>query len=395
MTAPLPLFRRTVARLAPVEDVLRRAYPVALAFAEREVPLLRLEGVTRTGRPGAVLVAGEEPWVNYLPSLFFATVDHREPLGPVPVWRLQQRLERLRSSVDLTVVRINRFSGSLFVRGAWLTIPAWINAVLPLATDPDRASHSLKTDLRMVRRGAFEVEVTHADSDLGFFYESMYVPFMRCRHPENAFIRELSWLRQRCASGGILWILQAGQRIAGILFERRGGALRLWAEGLLRGDPMLLKMGVVAALYERVIAYARRQGYSYIDFGAVRPCLGDGLLRYKRKWGMTFGEKRDNHHSFLVRWNEWNHAVSGFFAATPLLYRGRRGLSALTSVVSSSAPATDADAASARHSSWVRGLDRICIVSDSGWSPGVQPPAGTLLLDRPAAGSHGFETLLG
>jgi hypothetical protein len=259
--------------------------------------------------------------------------------------------------------------------------------------DLARGNHSLKVDLRIVKRGNFQAEVTRADADLAFFYESMYVPLMRRRHAQLAFIREPYWLRQRCRKGGILWISHAGKRIAAGLFERRGDVLHAWAEGVFDGDPAMLKQGAVAALYFHIIAYAGQMGCRYIDFGANRPCLGDGLLRYKRKWGVTFTEKPDNHHCFLVRWNEWNKAVATFFAEAPLLYRGHAGLSALTAVASSAA-ATEADATRAHRSFWARGLDRFCIVSDSGWQRNIRTPPGIRLLDCPSGGDNAFDALL-
>lgn len=390
------IVRRAVARLTPLEEILKRAYPVALACAEWRISIVRLRGTTRAGHQGTAIVVGQEPWVSYLPSLFFSTVTGREPLGAVPVWRLEQRLKILRSSADLTIIRIDRFSAALFLRGAYLAIPAWINAVLHVPGDTRdlaRGNHSLKVDLRLVKRGNFQAQVTQADSDLAFFYESLYVPFMRRRHADLAFVRDEFWLRHRCRKGGILWISQAGKRIAGGLFERRGQVLHAWAEGVLSGDPALLKQGAAAALYFHMITYARQQGCRYVDFGATRPCLGDGLLRYKRKWGMTFTEKPDNHYSFLVQWNEWNKAVASFFAETPLLYRGHAGLSAVTSVPSGVA-ATEADAIRAHHAFWTKGLDRLCIISDSGWQSDIRTPSDTWLLDRPFDGNNAFDALL-
>ena len=79
MTLP-GLARRTAAYLPRLEDALRRCYPVALACANWRIPIFRLQGITRAGCPGTVLVAGQEPWVNYLPSCFFSTVTARELL---------------------------------------------------------------------------------------------------------------------------------------------------------------------------------------------------------------------------------------------------------------------------------------------------------------------------
>ena len=286
-------------------------------------------------------------------------------------------------------MRVDRISSALLFRDDYLAVPAWVKMVLPVPKNPldlARGNHSLQGDLRLIKRGNLQAQVTREDSSFTFFYESLYVPFVRRRHAELAFVRDAYWLRRRCQKGGILWITCAGERIAGMLFEERRRVLYLWAEGVLDGDPKLVKRGAISALHFNIIDYACRQGCHSVDFGAVRPCLGDGLLRYKHKWGMTITQKRDNYYDFLVRWNEWNKSVAAFFLETPVLYRSSNGLSALTSVVADN-PATEADGVRAHRLFWTDGVERLSIVSPSGWEQNIRAPAHTWLLDCPSPGT--------
>ena len=48
----------------------------------------------------------------------------------------------------------------------------------------------------------------------------------------------------------------------------------------------LNKRGIMAALYYYSIAHAGQLSCAEVDFRGARPSLHDGLVRYKRKWGM-------------------------------------------------------------------------------------------------------------
>lgn len=185
------------------------------------------------------------------------------------------------------------------------------------------------------------------------------------------------WMRLSHPKGIVLWATRNGQPVAGTFLERRGPVLFSLLSGILDGDPEHLKRGALAAVYIHSFEYARRLGCRYFDLGGCRPSLQDGVLRFKRKWGITL---RDRHapHDFLVRWDKWTPAVEAFLAGTSLIYRHPRGLPAVAALACDE-PAAQPDADRARHLLWTGGLAHLSLVSSAGWQPRVTAPSHTLL----------------
>jgi hypothetical protein len=165
-------------------------------------------------------------------------------------------------------------------------------------------------------------------------------------------------LQRRVRNGGILWIMRGSHPLAGILFERKNDMLDLHAMGLASGELPLNKRGIMAALYYYSIAHARELSCAEVDFRGARPSLHDGLLRYKRKWGMTLYDRSDTYYDLLVRWNGMNGVVKDFLSHTGLIFRDEGRLSAL-----------HADESQNCRSLWVGGLHRLYLLTGSGRQP--------------------------
>jgi len=371
------------------QESLKRLHPCFLNLMNPRIPVARWRGKAKgSGQPATLLVAGEQPWVDYFPSRFFAGKAQRELLACFPLWHLDRELARLEPGSDLTVVRAEQVSAPLFFSKTYLTVPGWLNMTGRVPDDPTsagRASRSVRDDMRLTRRGKLELTISARETDFDVFYQTFYVPFMIRRYGELAVIRDADWLRTRLRRGQVLWMVQRGVRLAACAVEKRKQTLYLLALGVRNGDPGIARQGALAALYYQAIQFAHRLGCSWIDFGAVRPSLSDGLLRFKRKWGTSLVDgQRGNHYSFLIRWREWNPSVAGFLAENSLVYRNQNnGLSAITAIVRDG-PATQEDATRTAHLLWTDGLDDLSIVSASGWEPCVKPPVKISLLTRPS-----------
>jgi hypothetical protein len=209
--------------------------------------------------------------------------------------------------------------------------------------------------MTLIRRHKFLPLVTQASEDFETFYHSMYVPFTHTRHGELASMRKPHDLRYRLGWGGILWILRDGQRVAGIQFEQNRQTLGLLALGIANGDLALVRDGAIAALYYHVIRLARELRCTTVDFRGSRPSLSDGLLRYKRKWGMTLYDRADTYYDLLVRWNSVNDVVKDFLSHTGLIFRDEGRLSAI-----------HADESQNCRALWVGGLHRLYLLTESG-----------------------------
>jgi hypothetical protein len=363
---------------APLESMLRRGYPLALAASAERLPLKRWHGTLAGGVRATMLVAGPEPWSGYLAQRLFGGEAEREPLGAFRPWSLEAALTG--EAADVTVIRSDWITARLLFRTDCLRVPAWVSVRCPSSVGlaaPAR-SRSVSRDLQRLRSGGFSTEISRGDAGLEGFYHEMYVPLMRERHGESAIARDLPWLRKSLARGGMIWVVRDGLRVAGVGFELSEGLLRLTVAGVRGGRHELFK-GVLTGAYFGAFGYACEQGLAQIDLGGTRPSPADGLTRYKAKWGSTVSEVPKYNYCFLVRWTRWNPSVAALLASTPLMYRGADGLCAVAAVQSTGA-ATQKDADGLRRLLWIDGLHRLTIVSDSGWLDGVVAPPDTRLI---------------
>lgn len=362
---------------------LARCLPYVLPCFNLRIPVTIFEGPTLgNGGQGSVLAAGSEPYIHYLPSRFLKEVVKRERVGVFSIWELPRVIKDLQRSSDLTVVRLDKFSARVFSHRNYLAVPDWINSWLDVPGD--LTSWSRAGDLYPGRLKEMSASVSHDQADLHRFYHDMYVPYIQRRHGALAYIRSLYQLRRCFGRGGILWLYYRGQPVAGCLFQHSANILRVIASATVGGEWPPFKSGTMDALKYFEVEYARNSGCVLIDFGGSRPSLHDGVLRYKRKWGVNVSGKLDNHYDWLIHWKTFDEKVISFLAHTSLIFHDKDGLSAITAVDRKD-QATPADAARAHHLLWMPGLHRLYLIAPHGWLAGGTPPPHTVLLDSASA----------
>ena len=369
--------------------IIDTLFPYYLAIAHSYLPVSVLRGCTRPhGRPGTLLVVGKKPWVDHLPGVFFAEQAQGRELGSFPIWALPSKLAQLQSSVDLTVIRVNKMSARLFFDKGFLHVPEAIEALLKVPEDPTvlfRAGKSVRSDLCKIRQNRLEPHFSREESDFEEFYRQMYLPYIYARHGKFAYGANRYRLRHKFHRGGILWVEQGGKRIAGMVLERRQQWLKLVALGTTYGDLAPVKQGALAAVYYFGIEYARQHGFTLLSLGTNGALLQDGILRYKRKWGAAFTESSDNHFDLLLRWDRFDGVVADFLSQTSPVFRESGGISAIH-VMHTERPASPAKAKKAHKSLWVGGLHRLYLVSTAGWEAPAESPPNTVLMNLHEAG---------
>lgn len=365
-----------------VDTALRRwCYPAVLLAKSTRVCVARIRGATRFGQ-ASVFVAGPEPWASDLPRRMFRGSPQQSPAGETPVWKADAVFRELAEHADLVVARVDTLSSRLFFDCCYLRVPEWVDTILFVPDDLDalvRSNHSLREDMRVVRHSGLTASISRSEEDFEEFYSSMYLPFVRGRHGALAWPSNRESLFKCFRRGGLIWLMQADERVAAILFEQVGDVLHLPAEGTRNGDVSVLKNGVVSALFFHAIRHAIECGCRVVDFGGCRPCLSDGVLRYKRKWGMEVRVRPRNQFYTLIRWRRWNAAVAAFLSDVPVLHQNGCGLSAITSA-GLPQPGVQADVDRICHAVHFRGLKQITIVNEAGWAPGVAPPPSCVLV---------------
>ncbi|MCL5742793.1 MAG: hypothetical protein M1541_02525, partial [Acidobacteria bacterium] len=189
----MSLSRTTAERIPePLRDALWPFYGCALTCGNGRIPVTLLHGTTESGRPGALLFADADRHAIYFSRRFFRETPRREILAETPVWKLEAELAKWREQTDVTIALIDRLSARLFFRDQYLTLPLWVRArvaIPPEAPDAVKVSASLASDMRRLRRGKYESEVSTKRSDFDLFYSRFYVPYVSSRHADAAIVQ--------------------------------------------------------------------------------------------------------------------------------------------------------------------------------------------------------------
>lgn len=292
----------------------------------RRVPLM-----LHRNAAGSMLVAGAERWSRYLPYRFFGSEPReRRCLGNYWAWQLPDALRRWRGAADITVARVDRMSAALFPTAEYLRVPDYIRMVAPVpASNRDFPSSHARRDLCHIRSKRLTWRVSHDTADLQTFIEQDYAPYIRTRYEDAAHCRSSRFLHRVFSKGGLLSVEQGGDPISRLLFAPEAGALSMYCLACVGGNKALLKQGALSGLYAFSFECARSLRLTSVDMRGCRPCLHDGLFRFKRKWGAAVGLHAENVHALLVRWNAANPVVLRFLAESPLIFCDGDGLSAI------------------------------------------------------------------
>lgn len=351
-----------------VDDILRWRFPYILPFKNLRVPIKILRGPTRPiGLPGTVIAAGPLKGVDYLTNSFFDGDTRCESLGNVPLWKLPRYLRLLRTSADLTFIHLDQFSARLLFGNDYLAVPEWVGSTLKIPeniSDLTRGNRSLKSDLRIVQRNNLLPEITHVEGDFDVFYHTMYVPFTLKRHGKQGVVRDVYRIRRIFRRGGLLWVIQNGRPLAGVIYESKNQILRLLILGTVNGEWSPIKAGALSAIYLFSIEHAKKTGCKQIDFGGCRPSLNDGLLLYKKKWGIKVNAWSDNYCDFLIHWNRFNESVINFLTDMNFIFRDQAGLSAIN-VIGRDQQLHQSNLQEIHKSIWVSGLHRLYLLDIS------------------------------
>ncbi len=365
------------------------------------VPLRLLRGTAReSGTEVRLLAAGGADWTAYVTSRFFAGEPVVEEVLRVPVWRLQRQVDAWEPRADLVVIGIDRFSARVFLRRDYLALPQWVAAWMNVpqeAQDFERQHSRTESDFRRVRKQGFESSYSNAAADFDLFYDHFYQPYLQSRHQVQAPMAPRWMLRVVFRRGGLQWETCQGVRVAADLVVCEGTDYAPVVTGLLEGREELRRQGALVALYAHAPQHARALGCTRIMLGGSRPCLHDGVLRYKSKWldGLSaLTSHISGHHVTLLRWNQLAGPVAEFLSHTALIHQEQGGFSALW-VFPTHLPLTAETLSKGLHELQVKGLRHLRIVLPGPLPPGFTAPPGVLCVDLAAAEQAGAGGICG
>lgn len=305
---------------------LRQAVRAVRAFQYRHlVDVWQLRGSERsTGAAIAVTFAGPEGSKHYLSHLVFGGVRSERHVRLPRAWLADPR--RLECMDADAIVQETPSWQRVEPPSFW--IPCWVGGTLRMvdAERRRRQSVDVKKDMRRVRRLGVELEIASDRAGFETFYHDFYVPYVRAAYGDRSFLvpwTEVEAALPRCK---LLWIRKDGERIAGQMLLHEYGRVRTWCLGVKEGRREWVEAGAIGAIYHLGLQHLASRGLEEVHLGASRPFLSDGVLRYKRKWGMRLVDHSANGFRFTLQ--PGAASLGAFLERHPFVHRTERGLEA-------------------------------------------------------------------
>jgi hypothetical protein len=243
---------------------------------------------------GGLLFCGDAGDKNYIVRMTFAGGCAQTEMGRLWVWQVIRLIRSRACGLDFLMYDVPLRLSGLLGRRRCFCLPLWAHGDLDSSLI-DFKSRSLKEDIRKIRnKYAYTFEVTADRAGLKFFYDEMYVPYAKAQYGEELILDDFEDMVQAAENMEVLWIIKEGVRVAGMCFYYKEGKATLKSMGVLKGDEELVKSGAIQAMYYYMTNHLKDKGYSRAGVGGSRPFFTDGVLNFKKKWGLRLTRCQSN-----------------------------------------------------------------------------------------------------
>ncbi|MDP1853776.1 MAG: GNAT family N-acetyltransferase [Candidatus Omnitrophota bacterium] len=240
--------------------------------------------------------------------------------------KLNLEFKKISKNTDLTVAE-EKFDYLNKNLGVWQNIkfmPVFIrqraNTPASLKDFRKKRDRSAYEDIRTAKIRNYTYEFIKNDEKLlVFFYENMYLPYIRKRYNGEEIISPFNLVKRSFKKGGLLLAKDGNRYLSGSVIELSNSAFRPKFIGLLNGDINLLKKDAFSALYYFYFKFASEKGFKTIDLGLSRALLNDGVLRYKAKWKTKVELDKKVSNVFAFRISQLTEPIKRFLMNNPFI----------------------------------------------------------------------------
>jgi hypothetical protein len=292
-----------------VKTIASLAAPIAL-------PVQRLVGrLPGSASPVVMICAGAPSTADFVAGALFE-VEERTVVG-----RLGSPLElrgaafcRTCSGADLVAVEVPRAWQACLPAGAQLRMPAWVSQeLLAVGKSTVTLPAPIRKEVsRHCRRNAYELRFSTDLSDIRRFYANLYRPYVMARFGTGAVVVDEKQFLAVSRGMTLAMLMAAGDWVAGLLLQQRGGNLHLGWFGSASVPP---RAGASEVLDARSIEWGAANGVDRVVMGHSRPSLADGVVRYKSRFGATIRPTRFPQRTIGLWVQRWSPALVASLAA--------------------------------------------------------------------------------
>ena len=239
----------------------------------------------------SILYAGQEGNMNYFIGLAFDGKCEVKYIGTCWLFNLSKIAKSESDIYSILVAELPRFL-VLNLKNSF-QIPCWVRGEVDISGDIAaimKKTDSLQSAARNIKKNSLYYEITNDEAKFHDFYYNMYLPYITKRYDNAAAIEPYELFKSHFHHCDLLLIKSKNQVIAGGLICYEWGKVRLWSFGINDANPEYVQMGAFGALYFFSLQYLKDKGFLKVGLGGSRPFLNNGVIVYKKRWGLKLTE---------------------------------------------------------------------------------------------------------
>ena len=347
-----------------------------IILSQIRLPVLLFEGTEKnSGGKVIFLVLGKEKQLSYLHGLYFSEIRVKKKLGTVFIWNLRSYLSGLALQPDMAVVHVDAFYSRFLAGLGFVFLPEWVTFKFDLSNPLQETwrlseNKTLRENLRRVRKYKYTYDISSNPAHFETFYHRMYLPFIPRRYGEEASLISFRMMKVFFKSGVLLLVKQGREIVSGNIIMLARKSAKSIVIGLKDGNVNRLKKAALSASYYFTMLWAQKEGYQVLDFGECRPFLNEGLVYYKKRWGMVVESYKHRKNLFGIQVCRMTPPVRNIFARNPFIFTMKKQLNGLV-ISGSDRPLSDMDIRMLMKKYFISGLDRLTLVSEYGFNSEV------------------------
>jgi hypothetical protein len=250
-------------------------------------PVTIFEGRSRTGRrPLSFAYIGANPsYLAYWPQRILGTEHKQTFLGRRFVFMTPRLLRKKYPHCSIILCEENPYTADYFEHKHILRIPQWLRLEIDLSrslqTRHWNRDNTFKRICTKIRQHAFDYVISRDPADWRNFYDTMHVPYVKSRFGDSSVILPYAEMFDERIPRELLLIRKGGDLIAGIVLNYWPQCPSLGWLGVLNGDFVYVKEGVLRAAYYFSAMAVREKGFERLNIGGSRPIINDGVTLHK------------------------------------------------------------------------------------------------------------------
>jgi len=281
----------------------------------------------KSGHELSLFFAGGLANKNYLIKAIFGNHYSEQYIGKIWQWRISQVVKKKKINSSLLINEVCNPLSVFYNKQKYFHVPSWISSEVDISVEMSSLMNNrgLKSDLSRIRKNKLNFEITNESDQFQDFYYNMYLPYTIKVHDNRAVIQQYEHMMEEFENCELLLLKKEQEYIAGILIYYTKNKARLWRSGIKDGNfDYVVKDRAKGALYYFSIIYLKEKNAKNISLGDSRAFLNDGILQYKKKWGINISNTSEP--GFMIKPLDKTDGVKSFLLNNPFIIKKKRKL---------------------------------------------------------------------